>query len=103
MTEPGLLLQIGNDREQPPALDQTIRSGIDAGSTGARSLERWGGASSVLHDGERARPWSGANRSSGQRKTTGAPTPIVSPFFAIVDELSVSRDRCEQSVSNKLF
>jgi hypothetical protein len=103
MTEPGLLLQIGNDREQPPALDQTIRSGIDAGPTGARSLERWRGASSVLHDGERARPWSGANRSSGQRKTTGAPTPIVSPLVTVIDELSGSPERSERSAPSKLF
>ena len=103
MTERRQLLQIGNGREQLLALDHMIQNGIDAGSTGERSLERWRGAHSVPSDRERARPWSGANRSSGQQKTTGAPTPIVSPLIAVIDELRGFPERSERSAPSKLF
>jgi hypothetical protein len=96
------MLQIGSDWDHLPAPDRTIRSRTNAGRTGGRSSP-WKAGHSVRRDREQAVSSSDANQEMSKQKTTGAPTPIVSPLFAIVDLLSVSPDRCERSVSNKLF
>jgi len=96
------MLQAEHGGDHLPAPDRLIRSRTNAGRTGGRSRQ-WKAGRSVRRDREQAASSSDANQEMSKQKTTGAPTPIVSPLFAIVDVLSVSPDRCERSVSNKLF
>jgi hypothetical protein len=96
------MLQAEHGGDHLPAPDRLIRSRTNAGRTGGRSRQ-WKAGRSVRRDREQAASSSDANQEMSKQKTTGAPTPIVSPLFAIVAVLSVSPDRCERSVSNKLF
>jgi hypothetical protein len=96
------MLQAEQGGDHLPAPDHMIRSRTNAGRTGGRSRQ-WKAGRSVRRDREQAVSSSDANQEMSKQKTTGAPTPIVSPLFAIVDVLSVSPDRCERLASNKLF